>query len=290
MAREQDQNFDLSITYSGDLVEDNLLDLRTYANTLFHLSAAVDRALLSHERGSIYKNARITSEERQKLNLTVLDPENNGIILKFLAKRNSRLARRVSAKIASFIEDADNRAPEATITPREIRERIAQLQNQDEIEVQDIPDQDDDFAKKATCREINLILSEVRHDDAGRSFITLKFKDEDGAIHSFEFDRNRAERFNRIVTGRSIIGPFIYRLRIKGLDLINNSKMHAKCIDVETDKIRTLYFKDEADLQKLKDYLTTDDEVAVNIYGFSITEFNVVDNIAGDIHFIAIQE
>ncbi|GAB3294244.1 hypothetical protein [Pseudidiomarina andamanensis] len=291
MPREQHQNFDISIHYSGDIVtNDHKIGLRTYANTLHHLSAAVDRALLSHHRGRIHKNARITRDERAGLDFIVLDPEDNGIVLKFIANQNNPIARFVTEKIANYLEDANRQEPQATITPAQIRERIAQIQQEDEIRVEQMPDREDDFAKKAICREINSILGEIRHEHAGQSQIRIELKKANGETTRLEFNRFTAENFNRIVNGRSIIGPFLYQLRIKALDLMNQSKMHAKCIDVVTGKQRTLYFKDLADLQRMKEYLTTDDEISVNIYGFSITEFNVVDNIAGDIHFIAIQE
>ena len=100
MPREVNQDFDISIHYSGEITDSHKLGLRTYANTLKHFSAAVDRAILSESRGNIHKFARITHDEREDLEFTVLDPEDGGIILKFLSSRNNQLARRVAERMA----------------------------------------------------------------------------------------------------------------------------------------------------------------------------------------------
>ncbi|MAD52841.1 hypothetical protein [Idiomarina sp. UBA3162] len=287
MPREVNQDFDISIHYSGEITDSHKLGLRTYANTLKHFSAAVDRAILSESRGNIHKFARITHDEREDLEFTVLDPEDGGIILKFLSSRNNQLARRVAERMANYIKEAYNQEPQASITPKQIREKIADLQQQEEIEANAPPEADNDFAKKAICREVNSILSEIRTEAAGQSWLEFELKTpEPGRVERFHFDRAKAERFNQVVMRRNIVGPYRYTIRVRGLDLVNEKKPYAKCLDVTSGISRTVYFKDEEDLQKLRDYLSGDDAVMVSVIGFSITEFGVVDNLAGDIHFI----
>lgn len=277
----------LSLHFEGDIVLDHMVSARTLGKSLVHTQNAIDRAFLDLKYGNLWKHARMRGDDYLAADFIALYPEEGGFVQKLLSDSGKAIADRISAALmpamervlaqgedvaSSMSQQVENRKNQIAHGIVEPQHFLAVLDNPGEQVVRT-------YADRAINREIDQVLSIIRSQHSGESF--LEIETSGTKTLKYEFNKFRSERFHSVVSRREVGTPVIYVARVRQLD---RDRLNGKVVNLENDKTVIVHFLHDDDFVKVHPYLGNNQEMI--FIGALVIEYGAFDPNAGDIYFI----
>ncbi|MQA55624.1 hypothetical protein [Pseudomonas piscis] len=278
----------LHLHFEGEITRNHTVSLRTLGQSLHHLQGAVNRAHLDVRYGEVWKNARLSAEDYAETELWSSAPRDGGYIIEFF--QNSPRIERTLKRIVSAVTPAMEKSrTQAMTNARSLAEQSALREQQVKTGIIDpesyenyIPTASQHpYGDRAINKEIDQLVSVVRHRNAGQSTIELIVGTD--TPQPFKFNRVSSENFHSLVSRRNLGDPLIYSVKVTELDSANKT---AKVINVVTERMVKLQYKSEIEFEMIKRYLGVD--VPMNFIGSPVYEGGAYDVKGGDVFFIGL--
>lgn len=281
---------DLTITFEGDLVQENRVPLRVLGRTLFHLQKSLDRAYLDLN-GNLYKNAKLHPSHYAETEIMVLDAYEGSFKLD-LGKRGQWVQEqleRVKQALSGVNEEMESQGID-TLNRLKVA-HSARINQVAQNSVEPIPyeqavhvlshEHSRRYGDRAILRELDQILAIIRSPTSGESFFEIEI----GGTkrQKFSFDRQDAELFSSLIKRRSLSVPIIFTGRLEVMSRKNRS---GRIVNLDTGKSCNIYFFNEDSFIEVVDKFRTND--VFSFIGSSLVEYEAFDPEAGDIYYIGL--
>lgn len=278
----------LHLHFEGDITRNHTVSLRTLGRSLYHLQGAVNRAYLDTKYGEVWKNARLSPEDYAATELWSSPPEEGGYIIEFfeksptLKKTLSRIIGAVSPAVekakANALANAGSLADQSAVREAQIKQEIIEPQRFEKYEPMA---SQHPYGDRAINKEIDQLISVVRHPNAGNSTIELIVAPDRPT--PFKFNRISSEHFHSLVSKRLLGDPLIFTVKVTELDSANKS---AKVTNDANGRQIKLQYKSSADFELIKQYLGS--AASMHFIGSPIFEGGAYDSKGGDVFFIGL--
>lgn len=276
----------IQIHYEGDISEDHQIPMRVLGLSLIHIQKALDRAYLDlkYSQG-VWKHARMSQDDYLQTEFLVEQPKKGGYILDFFSrqKQSPKIADRVSRAISQAIGQAEE---QHASLPNQLKGRKRQVKNKiikprqfDDVVSNPSKEVKRKYGDRSIAKEIDQILSILRAEYSGDSSLGLNITG--SSTQTFSFDKIKSNRFHKVVAGRQLGPPVIYKGKIQALDKKNKS---GKFLNIKNGRTSILHFNNEKDFLKVHPYLGVDDEI--NFIGCPLVEFGSLEPNSGDVYFL----
>lgn len=276
----------LHLHFDGDITRNHTVSLRTLGRSLHHLQGAVNRAHLDVKYGEVWKNARLSAEDYIETELWSRPPRDGGFIIEFV-ENSPRIKNTLKRIIGAISPAVEKSRAQALVNAGSLVQQAAQRDHQVSLGIitpetyeNYVPNASQHpYGDRAINKEIDQLISVVRHPNAGRSTIEI-IVDADRPI-PFKFDRVSSENFHSMVSNRHLGEPLIFQVKVTELDSANKS---AKVINVITERTVKLNYSSEVEFEQIKKYLGA--AVSMTFLGSPIFEGGAYDAKGGDVFFI----
>lgn len=281
------ENGSLSLHFEGEIVVDHMVSARTLGKSLVHTQNAIDRAYLDLKYGNLWKYARIRGDDYPSADFVALYPEEGGFVQKLFSETGRQIVNRISSALmpamervlaegedvaSSMLQQVENRKRQIAHGIIEPTHFQALVENPGEKVIRT-------YADRSINREIDQVLSIIRSNNSGESFLGI---DTYGDKHiKYEFNKFKSAKFHSIVSRREIGEPVIYLSRVRQLD---RDRLNGKVINLENNKTVIVHFLHDNDFVKAHPYLGNNNEMV--FIGAPVIEYGAFDPNAGDIYFI----
>ena len=280
-------NASLSLHFEGDIVVDHLVSARTLRKSLVHTQNAIDRAYLDLKYGNLWKYARMRGEDYPFADFFALYPEEGGFLQKLFSDAGKQIVNRINSALAPAMERVLAEGEEvASSISQQVESRKNQLAHGvlEPTHFQEIIENPGEkvirtYADRSINREIDQVLSIIRSQHSGESFLEIETYGD--KTLKYEFNKHKSERFHSIVSRREVGDPVIYVARVRQLD---RDRRNGKVVNLENDKSVMVHFLNDRDFVKAHPYLGNNNDMV--FIGAPIIEYGAFDPNAGDIYFI----
>lgn len=279
----------VTIHFDGYIASNHQVSMRTLGKTLTHLQNSFDRACIEKRRGVLWKYAKMPQSYYSDVELLVQEPKEGGYVLDFLSKNVvtksiiDRVSQAISIAVEQSIHDGLEQAEkiEETLVKRKVQIEKGRVDPDIFESVMEHPDANviRKYGDRAIVREIDQILAIIRSKNAGDSFFEIIFSGENSK--KFDFDKERAKRFHRVVSKRSLGDPIIYTAEVVSLDRPN---LNGKIKNVYTKTTCNIKFINKESLNSAIPFF--EQEQRMRFIGCPYIEYGAFDPMAGDIYFI----
>jgi len=287
----------IQLTLDGSLVLDgHRVSMRVLGNSMVALQGAADRAYLDVRYGTVWKHQRLHFSLREKADFIVGTPYEGSYVIEFLSSAGTAIVERIRAAVRDPYGKAVAGGNDQIFSiTHQIEARKGALANkifapQEYKKFLETPDDliTRTYGDKSINKEINEMLTYVRNDADALVKLVLKPSENDAA-ETFEFNRETALAFQKIIKHRQLGNPVLYRGELRELDHGHKRKSNfkGKFINSENDKDVVIHIQSEEDFQRLVPHLGG---VAFSIVACPIIEYSSYDQVAGDIQFLDILE
>ena len=216
-------NGSLYLHFEGEIVVDHMVSARTLGKSLVHTQNAIDRAYLDLKYGNLWKYARMRGDDYPLADFIALYPEEGGFVQKLISDSGKSIINRLSSALTPAMERV---LAEGEGVASSISQQVENRKNQIEhgivepepfLEIVDNPGEKvvRTYADRSINREIDQILSIIRSQHSGESF--LEIQTHGTKTLKYEFNKYKSEKFHSIVSKREIGSPVIYTAREKGV-------------------------------------------------------------------------
>ena len=280
-------NGSLSLHFEGEIVVDHMVSARTLGKSLAHTQNAIDRAYLDLKYGNLWKYARMRGEDYPFADFVALYPEEGGFVQKLFSSTGKQIVNRISSALAPAMERVLAEGEEvASSMSQQVESRKNQVAHGilEPTRFQALIESPGErvvrtYADRSINREIDQVLSIIRSQNSGESFLEIKAHG-DKSI-KYEFNRYRSEKFHSIVSRREVGEPVIYVARVRQLD---RDRLNGKVVNLENNKSVIVHFLHDKDFVKAHPYLGNKNDM--QFIGAPVIEYGAFDPNAGDIYFI----
>ncbi|WP_027390727.1 hypothetical protein [Chrysiogenes arsenatis] len=280
-------NGSLSLHFEGEIVVDHMVSARTLGKSLVHTQNAIDRAYLDLKYGNLWKYARMRGEDYPFADFVALYPEEGGFVQRLLSDAGKQIVNRISSALtpamervlaegeevaysmSQQVESRKNQLAHGILEPTPFR---ALIDNPGEKVIRT-------YADRSINREIDQVLSIIRSQNSGESFLEIETHGD--KLLKYKFNKHKSERFHSIVSRREVGEPVIYVARVRQLD---RDRLNGKVVNLENDKAVIVHFLHDKDFVKAHPYLGNNDDMI--FIGAPVIEYGAFDPNAGDIYFI----
>ena len=278
----------LHLHFEGEITRNHTVSLRTLGQSLHHLQGAVNRAHLDVRYGEVWKNARLSGDDYDETEMWSSAPKDGGYIIEFfqnsprLEKTLKRIVSAVSPAMeksrAQALTNAKSLADQSALREEQVRQGIIEPESYENY----IPNASQHpYGDRAINKEIDQLISVVRHRNAGQSTIELIVGTD--IPHPFKFNKVASENFHALVSKRHLGEPLLFSVKVTELDATNKT---AKVINIVTERMVKLQYKSEVEFEVIKQYLGVD--VTMNFVGSPVYEGGAYDAKGGDVFFIGL--
>ncbi|WP_223543694.1 hypothetical protein [Pseudomonas sp. BF-B-28] len=278
----------LHLHFEGEITRNHTVSLRTLGQSLHHLQGAVNRAHLDVRYGEVWKNARLSAEDYAETELWSSAPRDGGYIIEFfqssprLEKTLKRIVSAVSPAMeksrAQAITNAKSLADQSSLREQQVKLGIIDPESYENY----IPTASQHpYGDRAINKEIDQLISVVRHRNAGQSTIELIVGTD--IPQPFKFNRVASENFHSLVSRRNLGDPLLFSVKVTELDATNKT---AKVMNVVTERMVKLQYKSDIEFELIKRYLGVD--APMNFVGSPVYEGGAYDAKGGDVFFIGL--
>lgn len=281
----------VQIHFDGDIAKNHQVSLRTLGKTLTHLQSTFDRAYLEMHHGNLFKYAKMQHAFYPAVELLVQEPREGGYILDFLTSNpiTKGVIDRVSEAINGALEQMQNNGVQnANNIKDSVEARMGQVNNglvqakgYDQLLLNPDAAITRKYADRAIVREVDQILSIIRSSHSGNSTFELELNGT--RSYAFNFDKQKANSFHRIVTQKKIGDPVIYKA---GISVMDRHNLSAKIVNSENDSIATLHFIHEDLFQQVIPFF--DKKQDLDFIGAPYIEYGAFDPVSGDIYYLGL--
>lgn len=287
----------ITIHYDGPIAVDHRLSLRTLGVTLSHMQSAIDRAYLELRYGRVVKHARLKHADYAVVDFTVGQPRDGGFIVDLINNTTSGIADRMHAAISKAYEKATRDAITVSDSINNQAERRSAafkagtqkaLSHAEFASKQETKREVAKFGDRAITKELDQVLAQLRVDRYEGSTLELIIAGQ-AAYAPLVFDKEKAERFHRVVSARSLGTPVKLDVQIRALDAgRGNSNPSGKATNMESKRDFTMHFANDDDFNLVaRQFRGGARRPVISIIACPILEYNVFDPEAGDMFFIA---
>lgn len=277
----------LSLHFEGNIVSNHFVSARTLGKSLIHTQNAIDRAYLDLKYGNLWKYARMKGKDYDEADFIALYPEEGGFVQELVSNVGKKIIDRISSALTPAIDRVLQEGEEvASSVSQQVENRKIQFANGmiSPEKFQTLVNNPGEkvvrkYADRSINREIDQVLSIIRSQHAGESF--LEIITNGTKTHKFEFNKFKSEKFHKIVSLKEVGNPVIYVARVRQLD---RDRLNGKVVNLENDKTVAIHFLNDNDLVKVHPYLGNNAEMV--FIGAPMIEYGAFDPNAGDIYFI----
>ncbi|MBA5116479.1 hypothetical protein H2N78_04405 [Pseudomonas aeruginosa] len=283
---------EIILKFDGSLSPNKNVALRTLAYTLPHLQRAIDKSVYFHERHDLRKYTSLPDELQPLAALYIHEVQIGSFKIPFI----SELLKGVPELFTEFMAQPYAQAANDVKLVKGIlkvdlgvAKGHAQLDNLEERTQEDMIKDEQGrkiaFARSAVLHDVNTMLSVVRGDQA--AFISLDTDTERYGYRNFEFNQERAVRFNRITNTKRLADAVVYTGKIKGVEeqkARSQFRYSAKFLSSTTGQESKLLIADLEDAQRINAHNLKD--VEVQFWGAPIALYEAFDPVRGDVVFI----
>ena len=280
-------NGSLSLHFEGDIVSNHLISARTLGKSLVHAQNSIDRAYLDLKYGNLWKYARMKGDDYQSADFIALYPEEGGFIQELVSDTGKLIINRISSALSPAM---DKVLAEGEEVASSISQQVESRKNQIEKGIvephdfQSLVDNPDNkvirtYADRSINRELDQVLSIIRSQHAGESYLEIAVKGT--KTLKFDFDKYKSEKFHALISRREVGDPVIYVARVRQLD---RDRLNGKVVNLENNKTISIHFLHDNDFVKAHPYLGNNSEMV--FIGAPMIEYGAFDPSAGDIYFI----
>lgn len=280
------------VHFDGEITEDHRVTARTLGTTLTHLQSAIDRAHLDIKYGSVWKHARLRSDDYEATEFLLTYPEEGGFIISLIRNGARELVRRVQDPVMRAFEESrqegerqfQNLEQQLVIRRGQLAGGVVEARTYDDL--LDRPDRKmvRAFGDRSIVKEIDQVLSLIR---AGEGDRTLELTFESTQTANVTFDRRIASNFHKVVSRRSLGDPVLYSATLRSLDAGNrNQGRKGKVRNLANGRDVVLHITSQDDFDVLRPFVGADQ--AFNFVGAPVLEYDSFDPYGGDIYFIQI--
>jgi hypothetical protein len=275
----------IKIHFDGEIAEGNQIPVRALAMSLLHIQRAIDRAYLDIKYDGVWKHARMKDEDYEITEFLTKVSIKGGYIQELFSsvKKSANVVDRVSGAINEV-------TLQSTIRIDYIKDKIVSLKRRlanKQVEPVTFREFSNDpgkevvraYGDRSIAKEIDQVLSTLRHDNAGESRLNLAFTGT--SKKEFEFNRFLSQKFHEAVAKKSLSKPIVYKGKLKALDK-NNLK--GKFENTETGGQSNLHFIDNDDFITAHPYLASEEEMI--FVGSALIEFGSIEPNSGDVYFL----
>lgn len=278
----------LHLHFEGNITRNHTVSLRTLGRSLHHLQGAVNRAYLDVKYGEVWKNARLSTEDYAETELWSSPPRDGGFIIEFFenSPQIKQVLKRIVGAVSPAVEkskaqavaNAGSLADQSVLREEQVRLGIIEPDSYERYEPNASKHP---YGDRAINKEIDQLISVVRHPNAGQSTIELIVAPD--VATPFKFNRISSENFHSLVSRRHLGEPLIFSVKVTELDATNKS---AKVTNEVNGRMIKLQYKSEAEFELIKAYLGIG--APMKFLGSPIYEGGAYDAKGGDVFFIGL--
>lgn len=278
----------LHLHFEGEITRNHTVSLRTLGQSLHHLQGAVNRAHLDVRYGEVWKNARLSAEDYAETELWSSAPRDGGYIIEFF-QSSPRLEKTLKRIVSAMTPAMEKSRTQAMTNAKSLAEQSALREQQVKLGIIDPESYENymptasqhPYGDRAINKEIDQLVSVVRHRNAGQSTIELIVGTD--TPRPFKFNRISSENFHSLVSRRNLGDPLLYSVKVTELDSTNKT---AKVINIVTERSVKLQYKSDIEFEMIKRYLGVD--APMNFIGSPVYEGGAYDVKGGDVFFIGL--
>lgn len=285
--------------YDGPITTEHRLTLRTLGNTLNHFQSAIDRAAIELRQGSVRKHARLRAEDYPLTDFIVGTPRDGGYVLDLINAGPLKIVDRISAAVDRAYKSTASDALSFTESLAKQAERqeavidagaAVPVAIDPSLLVKDSTARALRYGDRAINREIDQVLAQLRVDRYIGSTLELQFAGT-RLSPTYEFDREKAVRFHRLVAERILGDPVAIEVRFRALDRGTKSRRPVgKAVHESTGHTFAIHFRSNESFNSVTRYMRAGDPPLVEIIACPVLEYGAFDPEAGDMFFIALAE
>lgn len=278
----------LHLHFEGEITRNHTVSLRTLGQSLHHLQGAVNRAHLDVRYGKVWKNARLSADDYAETEMWSSAPSDGGYIIEFF-QSSPRLEKTLKRIVSAMTPAMEKSRTQAMTNAKSLAEQSALREQQVNLGIIDPESYENymptasqhPYGDRAINKEIDQLVSVVRHRNAGQSTIELIVGTD--IPQPFKFNRISSENFHSLVSRRNLGDPLLYSVKVTELDSTNKT---AKVINIVTERTVKLQYKSDVEFEMIKRYLGVG--VPMNFIGSPIYEGGAYDVKGGDVFFIGL--
>lgn len=283
---------ELRILYEGDFVTpDHKLTLRTLSRTLISVQRGLDRAAIYNQNDRVWKYAKLDprhyndhdfyfSSEAGSFRAILLAATEQGNAAVNMLRNNIRTIHQaidndLELRVTRLHDDYNNRLVQLQ-RPNYIALEYNELLGNEELITR--------YVTRTIAKETDQVLSSIRQESAGESFITFEFVD--GQItERYVFNRRLSEKYHQFVAFKQLGDPVTYM----GLIFEINSNSRTARIEhleqaLDLPGKSLLKFKNEDSFNEFNDSIRP--KQIGSFLGCPILEADGYDPISGDIMYL----
>ncbi|WP_445619173.1 hypothetical protein ACUN8C_10520 [Kushneria sp. Sum13] len=217
-------NVEFRLRYDGDFIDGKSISIRTLGHTLPHFQRAIDKAVLFDQEGKYKRGRGITRADYFKADLSLEFFEEGSVILPlkgFITEGTAKFFNWALRKPHNEAKDGGvglNR--EAQIATYKKRMEFGDLEAVTQKDLLERSKQEDrKYARSAMLNDLDKMFSVLRTSGEHRIDIQLA---KPGHQAVYDFNKNTAKNFNKLVSTALPTEPVVYKGRYKGYKEINN--------------------------------------------------------------------
>jgi len=287
----------LVIKFEGTLAPEDNLSVRTLTKTLLPIQRAIDCIVYYEEYGVIRKFSTLPYELYGKADFYIGSPEINCVVIPLLRQAGREITTKIRTFLQAPYQQAEAEIESVVDLSSEVNNARSNVihENVDVITHEDLlqgsTEREREYIEAKVISSINQSLAPVRSSNVSDDdYISLETFDDAGTT-TFEFDRIRAKRFNRIATQTHLVQPVIYEGTIHGLNENNNNTTFPYIGEFRSNTTdnrhsQSLLIPSEELAIKLNSYNLTKNPI--KFWASPLAKYGAFDEIRGDIALIQI--
>lgn len=250
------------------------------------MQSALDRSYLDIEQGLIRKHSHLHHSKHSFADIYFSQTRPGSFIIKFekAEQLTKRMLDRLSQVIRSPYERALSTNQDLTTTLNDDYEsRLLQVNNSTQLQLYTSEIEDElvtrNYSERSIVKEIDQLVSPLRNG-SDQNHINLKIVASNTV--TYEFDRNKANYFHKIVSKRELGTPCIYHLNIR---VINANTKKVTAMNAATRNQCTMHFRNDDIFREFTQAYNVNQNIT--IIASPVLEYSTYDTNAGDIYFIS---
>lgn len=284
------------IKFEGTLAPEDNLSIRTLTKTLMPIQRAIDCIVYFEEYGQIRKFSTLPQHLYEQADFYIGNPEHNCVVIPLLKDAGRQITARIRAFLTVPYQRAADEIEQIATLEAEVNNAYSNVIN-DNVEhithenlLNGAGEREREYIEAAVIRSINQSLAPIRSSKVSDDdFISIQTFDDLGTT-TFEFDRVKAKRFNKIANQMHLVAPTIYEGTLHGLTENNsttfpyigefrsdaNGNKHAQSLLIPTVELAISLNPYNLSNQKIK------------FWASPLAKYGAFDEVRGDIVLIKI--
>jgi len=283
---------EMMLVFTGSLALDNRLSARTLGHTVPYLQRAVDKIIFYEQFGYIRKFSRLPANLYPRADLYIDTFEAGSVRIPLL----NNFVDAVASNLRTYLSRPYQQAAHELNEPRSLPDQVdfaynrvaheidARLTHADLINAN--VEREREWVQVAVLSDLNNMVAPLRSSKiADDDSLSLTVSD-DQTQRTFDFDRQTAKRFGKIVTEKSLGPTAIYTGTLEGLNSnnSNNFPFIGNFRSNATNQLCNILIAREDAALALNRYNLSREPIS--IWAAPLTKYGAFDEVRGDIVFI----